>query len=630
VIYGPDGREFRIAPSLRPTDPEIPAVSQLRPPLERIAPRDASTQRTRDSLSERVREHVDHLWEWVEAAAIEVPGVRATLFLWKKSGLIGVLAVLLVAPPLGEYSLLSYAVNHTVPRLAGEFGVAIEADDWSYHPFSLKTVARHVQVRPLNEPHATPVFTAAEVELNGSASSAVKGVWELAADLPSAVWHLRLPVFHTFNQITIHHGELRIERRRTGHLNWSDYAADVPEETLKALIQGRYQVNTLVVDDLKLQYVEQLAGNSGGGITETAAATIHIDSIEGALTNYRAVSSGDSLPTKIQLSGRSADGQIDVDGRLAFAPPREDLPRSAADAAQALRVADRADRAALLDDGGPYYTIKVTLTNIGARALVETVPFQSVVPVEGTVRGNTTFSHLYTDRGPSCIADVRAIDLKFTPNPKMVPRSQYARLRKALQDQPAAQKLYCTCEALVPVSNQNTGQPSPIVYEPDERQPVRCTLPVAHPVAPDRDRPVYASDHTTAPAGGLTRLVTSFNEQANKDGPPEVRALLARDRQTLTGQIASAALGGIAGQLGQKLSNVLSPQASSLIQQSLRGGTEDSAAGGSPTPSSRASSRSPTAADRQQNGNVLTKGAKGVGQTFKKLFGGGKKDPKKD
>ena len=398
---------------------------------------------------------------------------------------------------------------------------------------------------------------------------------------------------------------------------------------MRALIQGRYRVNALVIDDVKLQYVEQLAGNSGGGITETAAAMIYIDSIEGVLTNYRAVSNGDRLPTKIQLSGRSAEGQIDLDGRLAFAPRPEDRPRNATDAAQALSVADRA--AALQDDGGPYYTIKVTLTNIGARALVGTVPFQSVVPVEGTVRGTTTFSHLNTDRGPRCVADVRAIGLKFTPNPNMVPRSQYARLRQELQDRSAGQELYCTCEALVPVSNQNAGRPSPIVYEPDARQPIRCRLPFGpDPAPPDRDRPLDARVRTAAPAGGLTRLVTSFNEQANKDGSPEVRALLARDRQTLTGQIASAAVGGIAGQLGQQLSNVLGPQAGSLIRQSLGGATQESAAGGSPTSSSRASSRSATAADPQQNGNVLTKGARGVRQTFKKLFGGAKKDAKKE
>src|SRR5262249_61624815 len=49
-------------------------------------------------------------------------------YLWTRLGARGVLPlVLIVALPAGAYSFLKYAVNSTIPKLVGDFGVEFEA-----------------------------------------------------------------------------------------------------------------------------------------------------------------------------------------------------------------------------------------------------------------------------------------------------------------------------------------------------------------------------------------------------------------------------------------------------------------------------------------------------------------------
>src|SRR5262249_28085288 len=151
------------------------------------------------------------------------------------------------------YSFLKYAVNSTIPKLVGDFGVEFEAEDWNLHPASLTGIARNVRLRPPHDTFAAPVFIADEVEFSGTIGTVLAG---LGSDLLSLATLGRLDIGQPFNEIRITHGELHLELSTTGHLNWTDFWDAVPQKRKDQLKRGLFPVNAVFIDRLKISYIE--------------------------------------------------------------------------------------------------------------------------------------------------------------------------------------------------------------------------------------------------------------------------------------------------------------------------------------------------------------------------------------
>jgi hypothetical protein len=573
----------------------------------------AETPESHDQItprSERIRGRLDRVWEWVEAAAIEAPGIRTVLFLWKRVGLAGTFVVLVVVGyPIGEYSLISLAANRTIPKLAGDFGMAFDAD-WSYHPLSLKATARNVKIRPEHPASAAPIFTASEVEFQGSLSSTLSSFWDAA--------HFR--TLHTFNEITIHNGELHLERSLSGAMNVAEFWDRMQPVRRRELKSGLYHINAITFDDVRIDYLERIPGDSGGGVIQTAQANVHVDAINGSITDIRAVDlsktrAGErpAMPTRINLSGRSADGTVDVQGDVAFVDNAADGADGADDREvpspappptdpQLRRVSlqspEPRSTAVISGIEGPLYQLYVQLSNIGAAAFTRTVPGLELVATRGVIHGKITLR----DQLPTCESQTAMVDVRFSPNPGVVVvPARYEELQRG-QNYSYSGK-FEPCEQLATPAPAAPGGANPAT-----------SLKANN--ANGADGANRANGANGAPATSAARMVLAFNRQATVNAPPAIRSAVARDEQKVTGaRVANAALSDatnrVAAELGKAASKVLGPQGQAVVQQSLSG--QPSKPG------------KPNGSGAAQTDNPLAKGAKSVGRGIKRLFGGDKK-----
>jgi hypothetical protein len=516
---GLEGNASQAVAEALPADPAAPvtpdAPRRRRTAATGSAARRAPRARTRSSPRKHAKEG-HGLWEWVEASGLELVGVGRLRFLLRRFGLKGVLILALIAGyPVGQYSLISYAVNRSLPALAGDFGVAFEAEEWSFHPLALKAIARNVKIRPQHEEAGQPLFTAAEVVFQGTLLSSLRGVMDLVLLRP----------FHTFNEITVKHARVHLERSRTGTLNWSDYEEAMPEERRRELAAGLYRIHALKLENVSVAYIEHLPGDSGGGVIQTVQAAVFVDGINGSITDIGPARSRDQLPTRVRVAARSSDGTIDIDGRMALRggnrPNAEGDPRLQT---VALRT---------VPDEGLAYEITIDLNNIGAAAFARSLPPTRVMAAGGSVRGRLKLRN----RAPMCESALAMENVRFTPNAQMVPsKAEYDSLYQDLRNRV-------------------------------ESMEFKGCAPLERTVVPENKGAPTRSNPPTAVA-----IAASFYEQANADAPPKVRAAVARDSQTLTGRAASAVLDDMARQFSKDLGRRVGGETGQVLEAAINDG----------------------------------------------------------
>jgi hypothetical protein len=483
--------------------------------------------------------------------------------LWlHRIGIKGILLLVFVAGfPLGQYSLIGYAVNSSLPALAGDVGLEFHAEEWAYRPFSLTAVARNVEMRSKHDVQrdGKPLFKAAELEFRGSLFSVLKGAKEL----------LTFNRFHTFNEITIRNAQVHLERSRTGALNWSEFEEGFPKERLQDLLSGLYQIKAVVLEDVRVEYIENLSGPSGGGVIQTAQAAVYVDDIRGAITEIARAKPGEDMPSRIKVRARSSDGTIDIDGKLALRPSGRLWPNPLVAAAPVPGAASQPTSTA---DGFGYQLV-IELNNIGAAAFVRSMPPTRVTATAGAVSGRLTVRSSGT---PFCVSSLQMERVEFAPNPQLVrSRDEYDVLQRQLQGRVVTRE-YQGCEAAE--QSQETRPPS----------------------GSDGGQKRYASR--------VVGLTAAFNEQANADAPPDVRAAVARDSQALTGRAANAILNDMTSKFTDDLAAKVGGETGRLLQHA-------------------AGTRAPGAKNEAPDDNAVTRGAKNIGSGIKRLFGGGNKKP---
>jgi hypothetical protein len=438
---------------------------------------------------------------------------RVSDYVWNRLGARGLLPLaLLIALPILLYSAFNFAVNSTIPRLVGDFGVNLEAADWSLHPFSLTAVAHDVTVRPANDRRAAPVFAADQVEFGGTLGTVVAG---LAKDLLSLVTLGWADSGQPFNVIRITRGELHFELSTTGHLNWTDFWDAVPRSRKEQLKTGRFPIDAAYIDHLKISYVEDIPERSGGGITRTSQAHIDLDEVSGSIVDLQQSGSGDRR-SAFKFNARSAGGIVTISGNagLSSEPSGSTRPEPTV-------------------PYFPYVPAKfdVALDNIGAGAFAKVIPDATgIVATSGTLRGSINVT---ADRDRyDCVSNVEMADVKLAPNPRVVVvKTEFDR---ALRD----------------LANwQTSGRFD--ACKPFEQAPA--------------DRPTSSR---------ASLLVAAFNAQAATNAPPSVRAIVLRDQRSLTGEtvadaVAHDVLDKLGQEAGQRATRMLGARSGSLIQGAI-------------------------------------------------------------
>jgi hypothetical protein len=422
--------------------------------------------------------------ETLEAGGIDLPGVGAFLFVWRKLGFKGMLlVVLLVGFPLGQYSLLRSAVYSALPRMAGGFGLEFHAEEWSLAPLSLRATARNVRIHaPVDE---KPALTAGEIEFQGSTWTFLYGLFDM---LTFHLFGLQQP----FNQVTIRHGEIHIERSLTGHLNWTDFIEAVPQTRVHEAVQGIYQVNALVLDDLRISYTEHIPGGSGDGIIRTAEAQVKIDEMRGQIVDLIQPEQSGERPTRFTVRGRSADGVFEISGNLALFPPKLGASKPSQNGDFILAEAGRPDSRGAAPPGRPF-ELSIYLENIAAGAYGKMVPVTTIIPVNGVIAGRTRV--ISTGAKPECEGSLTLKDVRFAPNSLV--------LTKATDFEAVRTKV------------EGFSYSGPFEL---------CGTNLETPSAPDRSEPPAST------------MLVSLTEQATSDASPAVKALVSRDRQILHGE----------------------------------------------------------------------------------------------
>jgi hypothetical protein len=461
--------------------------------------------------------------------------------------------LLAMSAPVGGYSLLSYTATHSIPDWIGDFGVEFNAKEWSVHPFSLTAEARDVTLR--RDSHSDPVFTATSVEFSGSVKTLLAGIFRRGA---------------VYNEIVIRQGEVKVEQSLNGDWNWAEFVQGVPAERRRDAIEGLYEIKDVRFENLKVVYTEHVPGNSGGGVIQTAQATVYIDDVNGHVSDLRQATLQEERPTSFQMKARTADGVIEMKGEAAL------FSTGSAASAQPGLVKVSTGGSMNAESAGPTYSMKLYLENIGMGAFARMVSTTTIQPVKGTLRGNLELARERSTAPVVCHANLVAEDVQFAPNPRLIP---------ARDDRDKIQ-----------LANYHMSGP----YDP---------CPASGP-APAGDQSPLDSPSTGS------SLLAAFNAQTTRTAPVGVRALTAFDQQKLGGKLGAAAISALGDRLNAQMANevtrVLGPASGSVMKQALAGSS---------------SSKPPaTSAPPSSSKNPVSSGAKSVGRGLKRLFGGGKKN----
>jgi hypothetical protein len=491
----------------------VPLESQTAVLREEYPMPDIETQKSGsvDSSSQGIRNRFHKMKETLEAGGIDFPGVGTILYLWRKLGFKGMLLViLLVGFPLGQYSLLRSAVYSALPGMIGGFGLEFYAEDWSLEPLSLRATARNVRIHaPSDE---KPALTAGDIEFQGSVETFLYSFFDMVT------FHLfGLP--QPFNKVTVRHGEIHLERSLTGHLNWSDFIEAVPQTRVDEAVQGIYQVNALVLEDLRISYIEHIQGGSGDGIIRTAEAQVKIDEMRGQIVDLIQPKRSGERPTRFNLRGRSADGVFEISGNVALFPPKSGAPKPPRNDDVILATAGRQDSQVSALPGRPF-ELSIYLENIAAGAYGKMVPVTTIIPVNGVIAGRAKV--VSTGVKPECEGNFTLKDVRFAPNALILTKvSDFEAVRTKVE---------------------GFSYSGPFEL---------CGTKLETAPAPDRSEPPAST------------MLVSLTEQATSDASPAVKALVSRDRQILRGehpaitieQLTNAAAQEVVGRVAGSVAN---------------------------------------------------------------------------
>jgi hypothetical protein len=347
-------------------------ASKAKTPKGHAAHDPAEQIRERAKTGFDIAREFGHTFEWGERY----------LFWWKYLGFRKALAVFVVfVLPVINAEWTRRLADTVVQSAAEYYGVEVEVGDWDGALLGAHATAKQVVVK-VSGTFAKPEIFKADA---------------ITVDL--SVWR-RLRTGHWIKSITVERPELYFERTLAGRWNFAEFVGTGTDASpgAKANAPGFQRANlqahaapregTLplaadVIDlkDVRIQWVENLPGNSGGGIIHSSVATIYVDGARVKIDNVGI----DNRPIGFQIEGRSADGRFSLDG--------ETLLRAA---------------------GGRATKATIYVENVGLAAFGRIAPQALLVPLDGTMTGNIELA--MDETHVDCRANVELRNVRLAAN----------------------------------------------------------------------------------------------------------------------------------------------------------------------------------------------------------------------
>ncbi len=468
-----------------------------------------------------------------------------------------------VTIPIIKYEWLPRAASSSIEGLASSYGVDLKVAEWGGDVWDLKATAHDVEI----ETHGR--YT------QGALLSADKVIVDFS------VWR-KIRTGNWIQSIEVEGPKLYLEHTLAGRWNWEDVIDEdnveigggspaAPDGVIRvrdtdekpANPAHAFEIPRFLIKDMRIQWVENLPGQSGGGLIHNSQSVLYIDDVDVIAEDIAGPVDERETPTKFSVDGRTADGRVSLKGRInlfnwaqpiRFEPPAAPAPFSPTQDGEGSVWSPRAG-------------MKVYLENVGTAALAQMVPNPTLMATSGTMSGLIDVA--VRDHKVDCRSDLTLKNVAYAANPysSMLPRAKTNDVTLALAD-----------------------------FRVNERLSVGCDGDLRNA----EYRPFYT-------------LQVALTREAVRTAPPAVRQAAAADYTRLSGQtVVDQTMQGVTDELAKKagaeFSKVLGPEAGNALAQSLTGsqGKQPAQAAG-------------------QNQNPANQAAKGLSGVFKKLFGSNKK-----
>jgi hypothetical protein len=285
----------------------------------------------------------------------------------------------------GGVSLLKFMVVPYLTSLAMQDwserrGVRLEVGGWHADLWDLRVRATGLELKGADKFSRANLLEANAIELDFGARYHLsqyfwlKPLWDLL--------HLDLSAYG-LSKVELDHAVVYIERRMSGHGNWDTTLSRLDLGLGESKSAGKqapgvqpiavtevepepsgwpsFKPRNVDIKALKIEWIENLPGGSGGGVIRNVQETLYIDDVDVVAHNRYAGPGGALRQVEFNLEGRTADGRLSITG--AWTP--------ADDTVLALRT---------------------VLENVGANAFARMVPDPALVPVSGSMNGNVELS----------------------------------------------------------------------------------------------------------------------------------------------------------------------------------------------------------------------------------------------
>ena len=429
---------------------------------------------------------------WLEASELGWGWGNRILYWVKHLGLVQALGVLLaVGLPLVKFEYLPHLASSTAATIAEAHGMDLEVEDWSGELFHLRATAHGVRIKSRGAQPQPDLFRADKVEFKAS------------------LLHL-LTRHRWIDEVTFVRPSIHLERSLSGRWNWQDAvtpeaeeaaAADPDDVKLAANAgqEGSSKENTswgvnvphLIMEDLRIQWVENLPADSGSGLIKSSKAAIYMDDVAVTAHNVYGPAGNGEGPTEFTIEGRTADGRVSINGLVNFyAPHGGELQPSPYLTASTRRTAD------------PRLETTVYLENVGAAAIA-TMVRPSLIPSSGTVSGRIEL--VLREQQMDCSASLVMNNVTYSPavdSPLLRHRGEA--LRTDLQDFRANGPINANCDG----SFDNAAyRPLGAIESAVTRQAVETAPPTVRAVANIDQRRLSGSGSSNVE--DLTREISS-------------------------------------------------------------------------------------------------------------------------
>jgi hypothetical protein len=444
----------------------------------------------------RVRRGIYAALDWLKHAGVSLDWLERTIDYWRDLGVARALAVtVLVATPLVKFVWLPWMGSRIVETVADVYALDLEVGDWSGSWFDLKATASDLTLKPRGRHTRASLAEADAVTIDLSFWRWLGGHgWVKAV-------HVKEP-------------KVFLERSLAGRWNWDD---------LQDVSAGSYAlaIQTLRLDDLRVEWIEHLPGASGSGVVNSSRSFLYIEGTEVLLQDVVLPLDARSTASRFSFNGRTADGVLVIEGSGNFfrfaAPPAAPSP--------ALKQVSTTGAVSW----SPTLQANIYLENVGVAALGQMLARGALMPAAGTMTGNIQLA--IADTGVTCKTHLELMNVSYAPNPNSgLLRGNTDAIRAGLSGVRVSKKVELGgCEG-------------------------------------DPDQPQYRP---------LTALQSSITRAAVGDAPAFVQQAALVDDQYTKGQIGDAELLKMSEQLAQGgvpgLMRFLAADASASMTQSLLG-----------------------------------------------------------